>query len=98
MSLGIERERERHGHPHTEEVTGRSIAHAVHQIDELLAAIAAVRALHQPVKNVGACQNTDCPCWKPELVCSCGQHHEDWPTPYPCPTIRALPDLSGDAA
>ncbi len=76
MSIGLERGRERHGYPHQEEVTGRSIASAVHQIDELNAAIAAVREIHSPT---------------PTFCARCG-------CVYPCATIRALPDPSGDAA
>jgi hypothetical protein len=58
VSAGLERKRAQHGHPHHDEVQGRSIASAVAQIDELTAALARVRELHGQCKpRCGRCQS-----------------------------------------
>lgn len=59
MSLGLERQREQHGHPHHEEIAGRSIAAAVHQIDELTADQARLRAALGRKADAVACLRAD---------------------------------------
>ena len=83
MSLHRDRLRAQHGHPlhrdHTEDLeTG--IASAVHEIDEMRAALDRVRALHTPQisRSLDAEGNPATYC----DACAMG--------PYPCPTIRVL--------
>ena len=61
-----------------------------HRITAAREALAPIRALHVRTKNVGHCQNSDCPCFEPEWVCSCGEWHRDYEhQTWPCPTARA---------
>ena len=54
-------------------------------------ALAPLRDLHRKTKNTGHCQNKECPCFKPEWVCSCGEWHRDYePTHWPCETAKLI--------
>ncbi|WKW86345.1 hypothetical protein SEA_BUDSKI_68 [Gordonia phage Budski] len=60
-----------------------------------------VRELHQKWKNHAVCGNDECPCGKPEYVCSCQLVREDdmlaWDQ---CPTARVVytsDELAGDS-
>lgn len=58
--------------------------------DAAEAALARVRDLHQPYERGPVCSRDTCPCAEPRIACTCGKDHSDWPTAYPCPTVRAL--------
>ena len=69
----------------------RVVPELVAEVSRLRAQIAAVRELHQRVKNRPHCYNRGCPCAQPEWVCSCGEWHRYYESQtWPCPTIRAL--------